>query len=147
MHGEMVYVAETARDTVLVFRKYHTLPSSLTSRHTLCLFHSFLLLLLLLLLLVPLCSMLYAGLHVCRCVAACSIAGSSPRLCLLPAPRSRPPASCRLPAASWQVPAGWRCISSACSCLVPYASCLQLLSSRRFSLQCKMKVMYRCMQE
>jgi hypothetical protein len=60
------------------FESTHTLTSSLTSRHTLCLFHSCLLLLLLLLLLVPLCSMLYAGLHVCRCVATCSIAGSSP---------------------------------------------------------------------
>ena len=30
---------------------------------------------------------------------------------------------------------------------LPYALCLLLLSSRRFSLQCTMVVMYRCMQE
>ena len=82
MHGENVYVAETARDTVLVFRKYHP-----TSRHTL-------------------------------------------PLSLLPL------ASCQVLLPGADGPA-----------TLPYALCLLLLSSRRFSLQCTMVVMYRCMQE
>lgn len=118
MHGEMVYVAETARDTVLVFRKYpHSYLFSDLPTHSLPLS------------LLPLAppsppppgaAMLYA-----LCWFACMSLCRYMLHALLLAPR----------------------LSSACSCLVPYASCLQLLSSRRFSLQCKMKVMYRCMQE